>query len=413
MPQPAFQVDVLQIEPGSGTTQTVGRNAVSGDLKFVSPAVPAGIDLLSLAGLRNMAGVYLVGKSGSGAPYTTIQDAINAVNGATSSAANPALILVGPGIYTELLTIQKDGLFIVGLGGVTIDNGVATDHTITVNNGAGTPPQQLVFQNLRVTNDAPNYACIRLAGGAASNIGLVTGTAGGVWINGCHLANTAAGGYTVWATAINNLYLQGGTQTASDPNAILRVEQCAFASLDSVTDISVLRMDYNSGGTIPATAGSAYRASNCPSVGQLVSTLLGTGNLSILRCTTGTVTLDGDQTASIQHSVLGNISIGTTLAATLTASTRGTATGAGTLAEPVATGTLAFVAASSATFAFDVAGPDASYTVSVELPSAPASNAVAVIENKAAADFDVVFRDAGGLPIIQTMVVNVTIFRVL
>ena len=413
MPQPAFQVDVLQIEPGSGTTQTVGRNAVSGDLKFVSPAIPAGIDLLSLAGLRNMASVYLVGKSGSGAPYTAIQDAIDAVNGATSSAANPALILIGPGVYTELLTIQKDGLFLVGLGAVTINNGAATDHTITVNNGAGTPPQQVVFQNLKVTNNAPNYACIRLAGGAASNIGLVTGTTGGIWITNCHLANTVAGGYTVWATAINNLYLQGGTQTASDPAAVLRVDQCAFASLDSVTDISVLRMDYDTGGTIPATAGSAYRASNCPSVGSLVSTLLGAGNLAILRCTTGTATLDGDQTASIQHSVLGNISIGTTLAVTLTATTRGTATGTGTLAEPVIIDTLTYVAASSQTYTFDVAGPDASYAVSVELPSPPASNAYAVVENKTAADFDVVFRNSAGAPVNQTMVLTVTVSRVL
>lgn len=413
MPQPAFQVDVLQLEPGSGSTLTVGRNAVSGDIKFVSPTVPAGIDLLSLSGLRNMAGVYLVGKSGSGAPYTAIQDAIDAVNGATSSASNPALILIGPGVYSELLTIDKDGLFLVGLGAVAINNGVATDHTITVDNGAGTPPQQVVFQNLRVTNNAPNYACIRLAGGAASNIGLVTGAAGGVWVNGCHLANTAPGGYTVWATAINNLYLQGGSQTGSDLNAVMRIEQCAFASVDSVLDISILRMDYNSAGTIPATAGSAYRASNCPSVGQLVSTLLGAGNLAILRCTTGTATLDGDQTASIQHSVIGNMTIGTTLAVTMTASTRGTAAGAGTLAEPIVIGTLTYAAGSSQTFTFDVASPDTSYSVAVEMPSAPAANAYPVVENKAAADFDVVFRNSAGATVNQTMTITVTVSRVL
>lgn len=406
MPQPAFQVDVLQIEPGSGTTQTVGRNALTGDLQFVSPEIPAGIDLLNLSGLRNMQGVYLVGKAGSGAPYTTIQDALDTVNGAASSAANPALVLVGPGVYTELLTIQKDGIWLVGLGGVTISNGAATAHTITVDNGAGTPPQQLVFQNIKVLNNAPNYACIRLSGGAASQIG-----SQGVWIKDCHLANTVAGGYTVWATAINHLYIQGGTAYGSDPSAILRVAQCASATVNGVLALPTVRLDYDSGGTIPATTGSSYTLSNCPSVGPVISTLLGDGTLAVLRCTTGNLILDGDQSASIQHCVAGNVTIGTTLAATLHASSRGTATGAGTLAEPFWRTSAAFIAASTSAVAFDVAGPDTDYSVAVELPSAPTGGAYPVVENKTASGFDVAFRDGTGLLVNQTMTVVVTVQR--
>jgi hypothetical protein len=368
----------------------------------------AALFLLAMAGLRNMQGVYLVGKAGSGAPYTTIQAAIDEVNGATSSATNPALILIGPGVYTELLTIDKDGLVLVGLGGVTINNGVAVDHTVTIDNGALTPPQQVVFQNLKITNDAANRAAIRVSGGAASAIG-----AGGIWVKDCHLVNVTGGGYTLWATAINNLYIQGGTQLDSDPAAILRVDQCALATVDGVTSLPIVQMGYDSGGTIPATAGSAYRVSSCPAIGQLGSTLAGAGSLSVYHCTAGTTTLAGDQSVTFQHAVLGNLTVDGTVACTLTASTRGTAVGSGTLAEPVVQGTLTYVADTVASFTFDVAGPDAAYRVAVELPSAPAFNAVPVVENKTAAGFDVTFLDSTSTPIAQTFVLPVAVTRTL
>lgn len=406
MPQPAFQVDVLQIEPGSGTTQTVGRNPLTGDLQFISAVIPSGIDLAALAGLRNMQGVYLVGKAGSGAPYTAIQDAIDAVNGATSSASNPALILVGPGVYSELLTIQKDGICLVGLGGVTIDNGAATDHTITVNNGAGTPPQQVVFQNLTVTNNAPNYACIRLSGGTGSLIG-----SQGVWVQNCHLFNTAGGGYIIWVSAINGLYVQGGSFNGSDPAAILRVEQCASVAVSGTLEIPDTRFDYDTGGAIPSASGCQYVLTNCPTVGQVVSTLSGTGTLSILRCTTGNVTLYGDQTLDAQHSVLGDISVNDTFNAMLTATTRAAASGTGTLAEPFVRGSLTYTAEYVQPFVFDVAGPDDNYSVSLELPSPPANNGWPVIESKSAGVFQVTFRDAFGAPALQTMTVGVTVQR--
>jgi hypothetical protein len=411
MTQPAFQVDVLQIEPGSGTTQTIARNATTGDLKLTSPTVPAGIDLLALAGLRNMRSVYLVGQSSSGAPYTTIQSAIDAVNGATSSAANPALILIGPGVYSELITIQKDGLFLVGLGAVTINNGAAVAHTITVNNGASTPPQQVVFQNIKVTNSNPNYACILFSGGAASRIGLNTGSTGGAWVKDCHLANTAAGGYTVWASGINNLYVLGGTQAFSDAASVLRVDQCARVVLHDVAALPIVRMDYDSTGVIPATATSVYSVRGCDEVGQIVSTLSGLGSLEILHSTTGSVTLAGDRTVNIRHSTVGNLSIGGTTAVSMFASSRGTAAGTGTLAEPFVRTTLTYTSEYVQPFAFDVVGPDANYSVSLELPSHPDNNGWPVIESKAAGVFQVTFRDNVGAPANQTMAVGVTVQR--
>ncbi|MBT7759836.1 MAG: hypothetical protein HN732_21075 [Rhodospirillaceae bacterium] len=69
MPQPPFLIDVLQVEPGSGDTLTVSRDSAGGALKFVDALLTSGVLLPSLVGLRNVTGVYIVGRAGDGAPY--------------------------------------------------------------------------------------------------------------------------------------------------------------------------------------------------------------------------------------------------------------------------------------------------------------------------------------------------------
>ena len=116
MAQPPYLVDVLQIEPGSGDTLTVSRDATAGAMSFVDAILTSGVLLPSLVGLRNVTGLFLVGRGGDGAPYTTIQSALDAIP-ITSSAALPSVVLVMPGVYAENLTVQKDGTYIVGMGG--------------------------------------------------------------------------------------------------------------------------------------------------------------------------------------------------------------------------------------------------------------------------------------------------------
>ena len=109
MPQPNFQVDGLRIEPGSGQTLTITRDAATGSLRFTDAVVTGGINLSSLAGLGTIAGVLVVGASGTGAQYTTVQSAIDAVP-ASASLSDPYVVLVMPGVYSENLVIEKAGM---------------------------------------------------------------------------------------------------------------------------------------------------------------------------------------------------------------------------------------------------------------------------------------------------------------
>ena len=95
-------------------------------------------------------------------------------------------------------------------------------------------------------------------------------------------------------------------------------------------------------------------------------TLAGEGSLSISACPiVGDVTIGGDRTLDIRHSVIGSLSLDDTTAATLRNTERGTATAAGgtpTLAESRVVGSTAF-AGPPAFVAFPVDQPDTSYEV--------------------------------------------------
>jgi len=427
MAQPAFQADVLQLEPGSGETLTLSRDPVSGDLRFISPVIPSGILLQSLAGIQTIQGIYLVGKQGSGATYTSVQSAIDAVNGATCTARNPALILISPGVYTENLVIAKDGIHLIGLGAVLLESlteatpDVSPAHTITINNTLGTPPKQVVLQNLTITNSHQTYACVRISGGAGSVIGKVDTTlsggkpavtygSGGVWIQNCHILAKAAGGYSVWATAINSLFVSNCPSAYSDATATFRVEQCYEVSLSDSSSMQTLLLSYDSTGAIPAKAGSSYVIQNVQA-GNLTTTLLGIGSLGVFGSQLGDITLNGDGTVSFFQSQLGSLTANDTVQVRLLGSTKASIAGTGTVGNPFETGTLSYVAASTATYTFAAPQPDADYFVQVELPSAPALQAYPLIENKTSTSFDVVFRDSSGSAIVQTMTLTFCVQR--
>ena len=162
MAQPPFLVDELQIEPGSGNTLTASMDAATGAMKFVDAVVTSGVLLPNLVGLRNVTGVYIVGRAGDGAPYTSIQDALDAIP-ASSSATAPSLILILPGIYTENVTIQKDGTYLVSLGGVTITNSGASD-TVEISAAIATTPQDVLLRGITVANTSATQSCVRILG---------------------------------------------------------------------------------------------------------------------------------------------------------------------------------------------------------------------------------------------------------
>ena len=170
MAQPPFLTDLVQIEPGSTGTRLIGKAPTSSALWFSDPTTIG--TLAQFMGLRNITGVYVVGTSGYGAAYTSIQDAIDAIP-TYATASEPGLVLIGPGVYTENLTIQHDGVALVGLGAVTIQNDGA-DHTVTVQAVPGPPPQNVLFQNLTLVNDQAGFACLNLDGGSTFASGTVT-----------------------------------------------------------------------------------------------------------------------------------------------------------------------------------------------------------------------------------------------
>jgi hypothetical protein len=159
MPQPPFLVDQIQIEPGSSGTRLISRHS-TGELRFQDPQA---ILLLSqMAGARNITGVFVVGRGGYGAPYTSIQDALDAVPSASSSAS-PSVIVVYPGTYAENLAIQKDGVSVIGLGQVTVSN-VGAANTITVSSSIASTPKSVTLRNLSVTNNAASKFCVSVLG---------------------------------------------------------------------------------------------------------------------------------------------------------------------------------------------------------------------------------------------------------
>jgi len=172
MPQPPVLTDVLQIEPGSGDTLTVSRDATTGALRLVDAVLTSGVLLPTLVGLRAITGVYVVGRAGDGAAYTSVQDALDAVP-TTSSAVNPSLILVMPGRYVGNVTIERDGVFIMAPGGATLVNDGNSD-TVQIKASLDATPQDVLLRGLTIENDRASRACVRLIGADSFASGTVT-----------------------------------------------------------------------------------------------------------------------------------------------------------------------------------------------------------------------------------------------
>ena len=380
MAQPNFQVDGLRVEPGSGQTLTLTRDSATGSLRFVDAVVTGGINLSDLAGLGTVAGTLIVGSSGTGAKYTTVQSALDAVP-ANASLSNPYVILVMPGVYTENVVVEKAGITVQGIGRAVIQAAAASG-TITVQEAVASIPTSLTLRNLTIVNAYNGEACVDLVGGAGSTVG-----AGGIVLDGCDLQPTGVGGYTVYADAVNYVTLTGCQATGAPATASLRVNQCAgLTATNSI--LPAVQADYTTAGSIPSVVGSAYTLSGCPSVGNVLSTLTSAGSLTVSGCpTVGTVTVNGNRTLTVSGSSIGNLTVNGTTAATLKNSSRGTLAGAGTVLESQVSGSKAFAASNTETVTFPVARPNANYTVALDT----GINTVSRVDNKLATGFDIVF----------------------
>jgi len=504
MAQPPFLIDELQIEPGSGDTLTVSRDSTDGAMKFVDAVVTSGVLLPSLVGLRNVTGVYIVGRAGDGAPYTSIQTALDAIPN-SSSAVAPSLVMVLPGLYTENVSIQKDGVYLVSLGGAIIANDGASD-TIEISAAIATTPQNVLLRGIKIQNTSGGQSCVRIIGadsfasgtvtinaaplatgdsitingtaltgtagtrtsgsndfsvsgmtdaaiaaeivdaindsanafsslvsaeatGAGLNVVTLTaitagsggnaitlassttppgnmtpsganltggGSAGSMVGNGvitieeCELVAAGAAGYQVRADTSGHIRIRGGTWRGSDSASLSTVSNCALFSVAGVEWTNDFEVAYDTTSDRPNDTTCEYLLSGISRAGGVLSNLSGAGSLTISGCPSmGTLAQAGDQTLAVRHSSVGALTLSDTVSATLTSSTRTTATvggGTPTLSEPHVRGEVAFAASASETVAFDIPAPDTDYTVTLEQPTV--TNPVAV-RNKTVNGFDI------------------------
>jgi hypothetical protein len=413
MPQDPLLVDQIQIEPGSGDTLLI-RRATDGSLEFVDAVVTGGITLQALAGL-SVGGIKIVGKTGAGAEFPTIQAALDCIP-ATSSSTEPYVVLVGPGVYQETINIVRDWVHIIGLGGAQLEpveptaNGAGAYHTVVIHEDLGTIPKHVVLRNLTIRNNHDNFACVRISGGAGSEVG-----AEDIVLDNCNLQAVAPGGNRpVWASSAEHVVVQGGSFDLSNALSLTLVEECASFTMSGTTEVTGLQLDYDSGGTLPASVGSLYTVSGCPDVGisstlapAVSSTLTGAGEFNILNCgRAGDVTLGGDRSFEIVGTDLGDLTLNDTVSVKLVGSSLDSVTAAGgtTLDTPLRSGTVTFTASATEAVAVSPAYPDASFTVVLELGGSSSGEAP-WITGKSASGFNINFDSA------QTMIVGWTATR--
>lgn len=299
MPQSPFLVDALQIEPGSGNTLTVSRDSAAGAMKFVDAILTSGVLLSDLVGVRNITGVFVVGRAGEGAAYTTIQSALDAVPD-SSSASAPSLVLVMPGMYTENITIQKDGTYLVGLGGVTLINDGASD-TVEVSAAIATTPQDVLLRGLVIKNTIAAKACVRILGadtfatGNATVINAPLATGDTITINGTVLTGVAG----TRTSGSDDFSVGGGSVSAISTEIVAAINDTAnsfdtlvSAAVDGGTpaQINLTAVTAGSGGnaitlaTSTTPAGGITLSGAALAGGGSAGTLVGDGVITIEDC---------------------------------------------------------------------------------------------------------------------------------
>lgn len=379
MAQDPQRLDALQIV-GDTSTGTRLLEAVDstdskdGSLRLTDALIPGGINLYEMPGLQQVDRIFLVGEGGlglskdsAGDTFTTIQGALDAAS-ASLTATAPALVLVAPGLYTENLVVEKDGIEIVGLGRVTIRNSGVAD-TLTVNAGVGIP-LGFRLRNVRVENTEDDRKCVFVDGGIASTVGSES-----IDISDCELVSTGLAGFNLDADTVNNVRLSNVNCAGSNATALIRARQVASLELRNVHNASRLVLDYDSGLDIPSVAGSVNVVDDCEFSGACTLILTGAGSLESSDNEYGDVTLGGDRSMTFRDDEMGNLVVNDTATVKRIDGIRGTLAGAAgsSVAERSLRGSASLVAAASIVVTFDAPHPDASYTVSLDPELVPAA----------------------------------------
>lgn len=380
MAQPPYRVDALQVEPGSGFTLLIDCEALTGAMRFRDGIVTSPLSLSSLANLSTIAGVATVGASGSGAKYTTIQDALDAVSVASSVTA-PNVILVFPGVYTENITINKDRVTLIAMGTVSLAPATVA-HTVTITPSVSATPHAVTLRGFTIGQPNDGLACVSIVGGVGSTVGSVA-----IELADCDLVPTGLGCYTVYADTMDTVILSECRSAGVPVSTSLRTTQCASLIVRGGV-IPAVQVDFSTASSLPSQTVSTYVFQGCREVGDVLGTFTGGAGLLFSHCpTVGNVTLNGNRTLTGVGCQFGTLALNGTSSAALVYSTHGTASGAGFLQESVLVGTSAFVGVDHVDVTFPVSKPSASYTVSLDTGSSTTSWVTA----KAATGFTIQF----------------------
>jgi len=232
----------------------------------------------------------------------------------------------------------------------------------------------------------------------------------------CDLVPTLAGGFTLRAAAVNNMYVRGGNWTEAATGTTFSVTDCAYCNLVGV-DVEGAALNYdNTNVDLPFIGTSSYEMTDV-SVGAtgLLAGYVGVGSLVATDCTvTGTTTYSGDapaQSFTARRCSLGPMIVGGVAPATVLSNcTRGALAGAGTgtLAETTWFGAAVFAAVPVVTVMFDEPQPDLAYTVLLE-PEGPPVAITDVPAVPSAAKMTTGFDIAFGAP--QALTINFVVKR--
>lgn len=240
----------------------------NGNLGFTDNTLETLTLFSDLTGIQNIDNVYIVGKSGSGARFTTIQSAINDAP-LNSSETNPQVILIFPGSYYENISINKNGLYLIGLGQVKLysaldatPDAVGSTHTVSILAGGGVVPQKVYFNNVSFYNAHQNKACVSILGAASSLVGNT-----GIFFKDCNFnATSGSGNYTIHADTVGKVVVHGGSLSFSDLD-ILYLNQISDFFVSHVDRIGAVSISWDAEGNLPNLDPNKYTFNFCSNVG--------------------------------------------------------------------------------------------------------------------------------------------------
>lgn len=410
MAQDPFKVDQLQFEPGSGDTILIRRHS-DGSLKFTD-ALVTDVVLSQLVNLSTIEGVRIVGRAGY-AQYTSIQDALDTVPSG-SSAANPYLVLVLPGVYAEDITLIRDGVTILGLGTVVLQSlleatpdASGATHTLTIAS-SGTTPLKVDLVNLTITNAHAAKACIYATGAT-----LFGGATGCLRLKDCNLsATSASGNFTLALTCVNKVRVDGGTLGGGELDQLKLYEVADFEAR-RVSAIGAVLCRWDDAATLPSSTVVTHLYQNCDiSLNSLLTNsfvLTDDSAVTLRGCNIGATNLDGNRTVTFENCMVGALSI-TALSTCAVVSTRTgfrstlPSNATATLALDNLSGALTFTGTAAESVVFDTPQPDTSFYVQLTVEG-DSSGECPYISAKSSTGFTVTYNT------VQTLTTRWRLFR--